>query len=102
MKCVTLVRLVCQKHKKHFYFNCFADKGPESPSYPMSVSSGKPSLGPITSTDGLMATFDNANVPYPRSSGARFSANGLILVCFGRSTHVRPLQQNDSNKVTDK
>ncbi len=65
----------------------------------MSVSSGKPSLGPVTSTDGLMATFDNANVPYPRSSGARFSANGLILVCFGRSAHIRPMQQSDSSKV---
>ena len=63
------------------------------------MTSGKPSLGPVTSTDGLMATFDNANVPYPRSSGAQFSANGLVLVSFGRSAHLRPLQQNDSNKV---
>jgi hypothetical protein len=46
-----------------------------------------------------MATFDNANVPYPRSSGARFCANGLFLVSFGRSAHLRPLQQNDGYKV---
>ncbi len=35
--------------------------------------------------------FNDTNVPYPRSSGARFSGNGTSLVCFARPGGQRAL-----------
>ena len=78
-----------------------------SPPYPLAGAAPPPPpppplvpLAPLTVdlSGHMLGAFDNANVPYPRTSGARFSANGQILVCFGRSPHQR-LVQNTNSKV---
>ncbi len=61
---------------------------PSPPPFPL-AGAAMPAATPISMGPAHMASFDNANIPYPRYSGARFSRDGTTLVCFGRRTHQR-------------
>lgn len=56
---------------------------PSPPPFPLAgatLPSTSFTLGPVH-----FASYDNAHIPYPRTSGAFFSPDGRTLVCFGRS-----------------
>ena len=68
---------------------------PSPPPYPLAgatlPSSSSFALGPVH-----LASYDNANIPYPRTSGARFSRDGETLICFGRVAHHKSLSKQTS------
>ena len=57
---------------------------PSPPPYPLAgatlPASSSFSIGPVH-----LASYDHANIPYPRTSGARFGRDGVTLICFGRT-----------------
>merc|ERR1719186_309452 len=42
---------------------------------------------------GFRQSFQDSNIPYPRTSGARFCGNGH-LVCFGRPAYQKKVQNS--------
>ncbi len=67
---------------------------PSPPPFPLAGAT-LPSSSSFTMGPAHLASFDNAHIPYPRTSGARFGRDGLTLVCFGRSAH----QKSGSSKA---
>ena len=69
---------------------------PSPPPFPLAgatLPSTSFTLGPVH-----FASYDNAHIPYPRTSGAIFSPDGKTLVCFGRS-NPRKISRKGSEKT---
>lgn len=67
---------------------------PSPPPFPLAGAT-LPTSSSFTLGPSHLASYDNAHIPYPKTSGARFSPDGMTLVCFGRVAH-----QKSGNKAT--
>ena len=72
---------------------------PSPPPFPLAGAT-LPGSNSLTMGPVHMASYDNANIPYPRTTGARFSRDGMTLVCFGRIAHQKHLKVIESEKWT--